>query len=57
MKCQSIFWVNKKNISKCCLLKLLPSMVSVKSGKTYCLYSCYDYEVILEGCYLAVGKE
>ena len=33
MKCQTPFsWKNKKNVSMCRLLKLLPNMLSVYSG-------------------------
>ena len=39
MKCQILFSrKNKKKISKCCLLKFLPSMQSVKAGLKYSLY-------------------
>ena len=43
-----IFWLNKKNILKCGLLKFLPSMLSVKlsSTKLADLYQivCADFE-------------
>ena len=36
MECQSLFsGKNKKNISKCCLLEFLPSMLNVKCNKNH----------------------
>ena len=37
MQCQILFsGKNKKNISKCRLLKILPRVLSVKQGVKYC---------------------
>ena len=36
-----IFWQNKINISKCCLMKFLPSMLCIKSTKL-----CNQFKVI-----------
>ena len=47
MKCQILFsGKNKKNISKCCLLKILPRVLSVKPPLVFLLivpkHSCYS---------------
>ena len=40
MKCQILFsGKNKKNISKCCLLKFLPRVLRVKVNKIYKILS------------------
>ena len=42
MKCQWLFfWKNKKSISKCHLLKFLPSMLSVNKSSGY--YNIHVY--------------
>ena len=41
MKCHILFSEkNEKNISKCCLLKILPRVLSVKGPKDYCDLCC-----------------
>ena len=38
-----VFWENKKNVSICRLLKILPSMLSVKHQKPGFLISDFSY--------------
>ena len=44
MKCQILFsGKNKKNISKCRLLKILPRVLSVKANYVAEIYILYEY--------------
>ena len=53
MKCQILFsGKNKKNISKCRLLKFLPRVLRVK--RHLLLNGVMDFEIILQECLLSV---
>ena len=61
MKCQILFsGKNKKNISKCCLLKILPRVLSIRVVLFYfpgqsqgCADDVYSvYYIIVQKCYV-----
>ena len=50
MKCQSLFsGTNTKNVSNCCLLKFLPSMLSIKSFPDHGEHACMIINIVSPG--------